>query len=98
MARKNPKAAKTELFLLPIEKYQKAEFNGFEAVMTRSNSGYSLNKEFATSNYKLDCAFCGARNTVFIWSICGGGKRCTNCRAYISAGGGFDYAVTQKTL
>lgn len=42
--------------------------------------------EIGRSQGKVECPFCGKRNTVYLWSFAGSGKRCVNpcCRAFLA--------------
>lgn len=44
--------------------------------------------EMGRSTVFFTCPFCGQKIEAYIWSLCGGGKRCTNtsCRAFCSYG------------
>lgn len=37
--------------------------------------------ETGRSRVKLECPFCYERFWAYIWSLCGGGKKCPNCGA-----------------
>ena len=50
--------------------------------------------EHGRSTIFVECPFCGRENVAYMWSFCGGGKRCENhdCRAHLCLGLAFrDY-------
>ncbi len=42
----------------------------------------------------FDCPFCTCEVKAYVWSICGGGKRCQNCGA-LFGGSGNGYQFTE---
>lgn len=52
----------------------------------------SRTSEMGRSAVYFNCCFCGVEIKAFIWSLCGGGKRCTNCKAiYSQTGDGYQW-------
>jgi len=43
----------------------------------------------------IECPFCEEYVTAYVWSLCGGGKRCTKCKALF---GSFGLAYQWKNL
>jgi hypothetical protein len=37
--------------------------------------------------YFADCPFCGVEVKLYLWSLCGSGKRCPTCRAMFTSFG-----------
>ena len=64
---------------------------------TRVVSGYSsvnfnwwkTNSELHTSRGVAVCPCCNTENDIYIWSFCGGGKRCGKCNVFLGSGGAF---------
>lgn len=54
----------------------------------RDSKTISHTSEMGRSRVKLECPFCGAWVTAFLWSLSGSGKRCT-CGAIARATGRF---------
>ena len=55
--------------------------------------------EFGRSTIFVECPFCGRKNVAYMWSFCGGGKRCGNrdCRAHLCLGGAYrDYVPASE--
>lgn len=44
---------------------------------------YGVRSEFGRSHGYIDCPFCGSQVKVYIWSYCGGGKKCS-CGALLA--------------
>ena len=52
---------------------------------------YSVHAQIAEPNgrsyIRFVCPFCGERIKAYVWSLCGGGKRCPRCRALFLSNG-----------
>lgn len=68
---------------------------------SRDHQKYGYHSRFGTSSCKIQCPFCGTVTIAYVWSLAGGGKRCTNktCRAlHTSFGQTFDDLEAHKAI
>lgn len=55
----------------------------------RQYSWYGRTHDFGRAAFTIICPFCGSHAKAYIWSLCGGGKKC-DCGAMHS---GFGYSL-----
>lgn len=60
----------------------------------RNHTVHSYRSKFGKSTVEIDCPFCSGTTTAFVWSLAGGGKKCS-CGA-LHGGWGFTYAPKPK--
>lgn len=64
---------------MKLKKIPKAEAEVRDVVVRPGRS------EFGRSTVRVTCPFCGRVTEAYVWSLAGGGKRCSNseCQAYL---------------
>jgi len=59
----------------------------YDQTRSRKNEGYDYRaKANGRSSVLIDCPFCGTTVEAAVWSLAGGGKRCSDCGAIHYAG------------
>lgn len=56
----------------------------------------SERREHGRSTIRFDCPFCDAEIEAYIWSLCGGGKRCGCGAIFGGLGQGYKRTTTQE--